>query len=66
MNYVIDCYTINANSALAATMFIRSFFGAGFPLFAGSMYQNLGVSFPFDLVYLSVTGESADSRPLSH
>lgn len=44
LNYVIDCYTINANSALAAVTFVRSWFGAGFPLFAASMFHRLGVS----------------------
>ena len=34
MNYIIDCYTIYANSALAAMTFVRALFGAGFPLFA--------------------------------
>ena len=72
LNYIIDCYTINANSAIAAMTFVslkslsplqdclnvkfihvltslrrylqvRSAFGAGFPLFAGAMYHNLGV-----------------------
>jgi MFS transporter, DHA1 family, multidrug resistance protein len=62
MNYVIDCYTLTANSALAAMSefssapnlivvaltlqlaFVRSLFGAGFPLFATAMFHNLGVS----------------------
>lgn len=44
INYTIDCYTIYANSAIAALTFVRSFFGAGFPLFAGVMFTNLGVA----------------------
>jgi len=42
-NYIIDVYTSIANSALAANAVVRSFFGAGFPLFASAMYHNLGV-----------------------
>lgn len=42
-NYTIDVYTIYANSAIAATTFTRSLFGAGFPLFADYMFRGLGV-----------------------
>lgn len=34
MNYIIDCYLIYANSAIAGMTFVRALFGAGFPLFA--------------------------------
>jgi MFS transporter, DHA1 family, multidrug resistance protein len=34
LNYLIDAYLMHANSAIAANTFMRSFFGAGFPLFA--------------------------------
>jgi len=34
INYLIDAYLMHANSAIAANTFMRSFFGAGFPLFA--------------------------------
>lgn len=43
MNYIIDCYTIYANSALAANTSVRYALAAGFPLFATGMYHNLGV-----------------------
>jgi hypothetical protein len=43
LNYIIDVYMMNANSALAANTFARSLMGAGFPLFATAMYHNLGV-----------------------
>lgn len=43
LDYIIDTYTMNANSALAAMTFVRSWFGAGFPLFAPIMYERLGV-----------------------
>ncbi|KAL1635103.1 hypothetical protein SLS56_001855 [Neofusicoccum ribis] len=34
LNYIIDVYMMNANSAIAANTLLRSFAGAGFPLFA--------------------------------
>jgi len=34
INYLIDAYLMHANSAIAANTLMRSFFGAGFPLFA--------------------------------
>lgn len=43
LNYLIDCYSIHANSAIAANTFLRSVFAAGFPVFATSMYSKLGV-----------------------
>ena len=44
LNYIIDCYSIYANSALAANTFVRGIFGAVFPLFATAMYKSLGVA----------------------
>jgi MFS transporter, DHA1 family, multidrug resistance protein len=41
INYIIDCYLMNANSAISANTLIRSFAGAGFPLFAVQMYHKL-------------------------
>lgn len=46
--YVLDIYTVNANSAISGTVIVRSFLGGLFPLIAVPMYQNLGVS-PFPL-----------------
>ena len=43
VNYLIDAFTIHAASAQAANTFFRSFAGAGFPLFASQMFNNLGV-----------------------
>lgn len=37
LNYIIDVYLMYANSAIAANTFLRSGFGAGFPLFATAM-----------------------------
>lgn len=42
INYIIDCYLFFAASALAANTFLRSAFGAAFPLFARQMFVNLG------------------------
>ncbi|TVY59640.1 putative transporter, partial [Lachnellula suecica] len=43
LNYLIDAYLVVAASAIAANTFLRSFFGAGFPLFATAMFHNLSV-----------------------
>ncbi|KAJ5728082.1 hypothetical protein N7493_004412 [Penicillium malachiteum] len=43
LNYLIDSYTIYAASVLAASVSMRSLFGAAFPLFTTSMYDNLGI-----------------------
>lgn len=44
ITYLIDIYTVNANSAISGTVIVRSIVGGTFPLFALSMYQRLGVS----------------------
>ncbi|KAH9177159.1 major facilitator superfamily domain-containing protein [Lactarius sanguifluus] len=43
LNYLADAYSAYAASVLAGNDCIRSMFWAGFPLFAGAMYRNLGV-----------------------
>ncbi|KAH3911925.1 hypothetical protein HBH56_130480 [Parastagonospora nodorum] len=43
LNYIVDCYGVHANSAVAANTFLRSVFAAGMPLFATGMYARLGV-----------------------
>lgn len=43
LNYIIDCYMMFANSAIAANTLVRSVIGGAFPLFATQMYHNLGV-----------------------
>ena len=50
LNYIIDVYLMYANSALAANTLIRSFAGAGFPMFATAMYTNLGVAWASSLL----------------
>ncbi|EOD50786.1 mfs multidrug transporter [Neofusicoccum parvum] len=50
LNYIIDVYMMNANSAIAANTLLRSFAGAGFPLFAVAMYHTLGVDWATSLL----------------
>lgn len=50
LNYIIDVYLMNANSAIAGNTFLRSFSGAGFPLFATAMYHKLGVAWATSLL----------------
>ncbi|KAF2824152.1 citrinin biosynthesis transporter CtnC [Ophiobolus disseminans] len=50
MSYLIDCYGFYSNSAIAVNTFIRSFFGAFFPLFTHVMYHNLGVPWATSLL----------------
>ena len=44
LNYIIDVYLMYANSAIAANTLIRALSGAGFPMFATAMFENLGVA----------------------
>jgi hypothetical protein len=41
-NYIVDCFTLHAASALAAVSCLRTLAGFGFPLFAPAMYEALG------------------------
>jgi DHA1 family multidrug resistance protein-like MFS transporter len=50
LNYIIDVYMWHANSGIAANTLIRSFAGAGFPLFATAMYHTLGVAWATSLL----------------
>jgi hypothetical protein len=50
MSYLIDCYGFYSNSAIAVNTFIRSIFGAFFPLFTHTMYTNLGVPWASSLL----------------
>ena len=55
LNYLPDAYPEYAASVLAGNDFMRSSFGAGFPLFANAMYKNLGVAWASStLGFLSV------------
>lgn len=42
-NYLVDSYLMFAASVIAGNTFMRSFFGAAFPLFARQMFDNLGI-----------------------
>ncbi|GMM37501.1 Tpo1 protein [Saccharomycopsis crataegensis] len=44
INFIIDCYLIYAASAMAANSFIRSIFGAVFPLFGTYMFTGMGTN----------------------
>lgn len=44
LNYIIESYLMLAASAVAANTFMRSGFGAVFPLFAGYMFHNMGTN----------------------
>lgn len=50
LNYLIDVYTVNANSAIAANTFFRSWLGAGFPMFSTYMFHTLGVDWASSLL----------------
>jgi len=52
LNYLADAYPTYAASVLAGNDFIRSMFGAAFPLFAKAMYVNLGVGWASTLLAL--------------
>jgi DHA1 family multidrug resistance protein-like MFS transporter len=43
LTFVLQVYKANANSAIAANTFFRSWLGAGFPMFANYMFNRLGV-----------------------
>ena len=50
INYIVDVYLTVANSAIGGNTIVRSFFGAGFPLFAPYMYHGLGVNWATSLL----------------
>ncbi|KAK6458477.1 putative transporter [Scheffersomyces xylosifermentans] len=50
MNYIIDCYLFFAASALAGNTFLRSAFGAVFPLFARQMFVNMKIQWASTLL----------------
>ena len=54
-NYIIDSYLFLAASAIAGNTFMRSSFGAAFPLFAGYMFRNMGTNWAGLLIGLFAT-----------
>ncbi|WWC67051.1 uncharacterized protein I206_100958 [Kwoniella pini CBS 10737] len=52
LNYLIDAYTKNAASAVAANTFNRSIFAAALPLVAQPLFHNLGIDWACTLLGL--------------
>ena len=50
LNYIVDAYLMFAASAIAANTFLRSGFGAIFPLFATYMFDGLGIQYAATLL----------------
>ena len=50
LNYIVDVYKVNANSAIAANTMVRSLMGAGLSVAAERMYMVLGVSWATTLL----------------
>ncbi|MCJ1330237.1 hypothetical protein MMC10_006920 [Thelotrema lepadinum] len=48
--YMVDVYTVNANSATSANAMARSLAAGGFVMFAAPMYENLGVQWATTLL----------------
>ncbi|KIW16098.1 hypothetical protein PV08_06149 [Exophiala spinifera] len=49
-SFIIDVYKINSGPALAMNAIVRSSLGAGFPLFARQMFENLGIQYASTLL----------------
>jgi hypothetical protein len=45
LNYLVDTFTQYSASAVGANTFLRSCFGAAFPLVVRPMYTNIGVNY---------------------
>ncbi|EMC93255.1 hypothetical protein BAUCODRAFT_568109 [Baudoinia panamericana UAMH 10762] len=50
LNYIIDAYLMFAASAIAANTFMRSIFGAVFPLFGYYMFEGIGINWGMSLL----------------
>lgn len=50
LNYIVDVYKVNANSAIAANTMVRSLMGAGLSVAAERMYASLGVRWATSLL----------------
>ncbi|TRX89137.1 hypothetical protein FHL15_009950 [Xylaria flabelliformis] len=50
LNYLVDSYLMFAASAIAANTFLRSLFGAVFPLFATYLFNGLGIQWASTLL----------------
>ena len=56
LNYTVDVYQVNANSAIAANTMVRCVFGAAFPMFAERMYGGLGVEWASSVLGVAAAG----------
>ncbi|KAF3769436.1 putative MFS transporter [Cryphonectria parasitica EP155] len=50
LNYLIDVYKMNANSAIAINAMFRGLLGAAFPMFSTYLFNNLGVPWAMSLL----------------
>ncbi|KAI1269617.1 MFS general substrate transporter [Xylariaceae sp. FL1019] len=50
LNYLVDAYLMFAASAIAGNTFLRSLFGAVFPLFAVYLFNGLGINYASTLL----------------
>ncbi|KAJ8125195.1 hypothetical protein O1611_g8445 [Lasiodiplodia mahajangana] len=50
LNYLVDAYLMFAASAIAANTFLRSLFGAAFPLFATYLFNGIGIQWASTLL----------------
>ncbi|KAI0097701.1 polyamine transporter 1 [Nemania sp. FL0031] len=50
LNYLVDAYLMFAASAIAANTFLRSIFGAVFPLFATYLFNGIGIQWASTLL----------------
>ncbi|KAH8888491.1 putative MFS multidrug transporter [Thozetella sp. PMI_491] len=48
--YIVDVYTVHSNSAMSIHVVVRSLVAASFPMFAGPMYDKLGVEWATSLL----------------
>lgn len=50
LNYIVDVYKVNANSAIAANTMVRSVMAAGLSVAAERMYHGLGIEWATSLL----------------
>ena len=56
LNYIVDVYKVNANSAIAANTMVRSVMAAGLSIAAERMYKALGVQWATTLLACVASG----------
>jgi MFS transporter, DHA1 family, multidrug resistance protein len=50
LTYLPDAFPTEIPAVMSGNAFMRFSFGAGFPLFAGAMYKNLGIAWASSLL----------------